>query len=372
MGFVVGLTAAIVGNVVIGAGQCLQKYGLNQLERQWQSERTVASGLSQGRGGAASYYSSVGIRARSGSVGSSGAEIASSGGGPRPRYTSRAWVLGLLLNYAGEMFGNSLALSYLSPSVVAPLGMVSVVVSLVLAGRFLGERISSNQRFGILVIAMGVGCILLVAPRGSGASSAAELVKVVEESGVLRIFFLGYLALGLLGVWINAGHQSLFGYVLAAALFGSMNVMVAKLLTMHMRLGVAGVPGPADVAMYGAQVAMRGTRRILGLTLPQILTLLVMGLSVVGQETMRQKALGKYPVLQFQPVFFATYNVVATLGGLILFRELQGWLHALVFSVVFMVGIGMVVYGSRYLQKAKSVVLPSHIKLSKENLYKTQ
>ncbi|KAJ1728153.1 hypothetical protein LPJ61_004185, partial [Coemansia biformis] len=94
----------------------------------------------------------------------------------------------------------------------------------------------------------------------------------------------------------------------------------------------------------------------------------VMAASIVGQESFRQQALGRYSVMRFQPVFFATFNVVATLSGLLLFRELDGWTHAATFFAVFATGISLIIYGSRFLQPARAVELPSHIRLHKENL----
>ncbi|KAJ2899446.1 hypothetical protein IWW38_000967 [Coemansia aciculifera] len=328
MGYFVGLTAALVGNVVIGTGQCLQKFALNKLQRAKGQQKTT------------------------------------------PRYKSPLWVLGLLLNYAGEIFGNSLALSYLSAAVVAPLGIVSVIVNLLLAERWLGERVTSNQRFGFSVIMAGVGCILLVAPRRAAASTATEFVEVVASSGILTLFGLLFFVQALLIMLIRSGRHSqspLLLYVVVASIFGSMNVMASKLLTMFMRLRLTTtatfLPNPADIVFYGANTSGSG------LSLAQVAAGAVMALSIAGQESFRQQALGRYPVMEFQPVFFATFNVIATLSGLVLFRELDGWFHATVFFAVFTVGIGLIVYGSRFLPKARAVGLPSHIRLHKDNLH---
>ncbi|KAJ2348528.1 hypothetical protein GGF43_004552, partial [Coemansia sp. RSA 2618] len=375
MSFFVGLTAAVLGNVVIGTGQCLQKYALNRLQRDWESQSVgqLETGFTTGRSGMAAAYSnnnnnntfasSIDMRARSGSsvqrhsrpsdytnnYRSQGSD------GPPARYTSKTWVLGLLLNYAGEIFGNAVALSYLSAAVVAPIGIVSVLVNVLLAERLLGERVTSNQRFGFTVIVAGVGCILLVAPRSAGAGDATQFVHMVQTSGIVGLFALLYVVLGALVFLIRGGRQSLFLYVLVASIFGTMNVMVSKIMTMYVRLKLAfsALPNPADIVVYGAASAYSASTSTV--TLPQVLVAVVMGVSVVGQESFRQQALGKYPVMQFQPVFFATYNVVATLSGLLLFKELDGWLHALSFFSVFSVGIALILYGSRFLPKAKSV-----------------
>ncbi|KAJ2799862.1 hypothetical protein H4R21_003402 [Coemansia helicoidea] len=383
MGFVVGLCAAVAGNVVIGAGQCLQKHALNRLQREHDAQRELA--LEGGGGGnstlgarseAVAYSSALDVRPRSGSVasarggGGGGGTPAARQGGPRARYTSKAWVAGLAMNYAGEVFGNSVALSYLSAAVVAPLGIIAVIVNLVLAERFLGERITSNQRFGFAVITAGVGCILLVAPRRAAADDPAQFVQAVVGSGIVGVFGVVCAVQLALVALIRRGHQTLFLYVLVASLFGSMNVMASKLLTTYARLRMtfAAVPNPADVAFYGAAGALQARPVLLFLTAPQAAAAAAMAASIVGQESFRQQALGRYPVMRFQPVFFATFNVVATLSGLLLFRELDGWAHALEFFAAFAAGIALILYGSRFLQRARAVELPSHIRLHKENL----
>ncbi|KAJ2789895.1 hypothetical protein H4R20_007100 [Coemansia guatemalensis] len=273
------------------------------------------------------------------------------------------------------MFGNSLALSYLSAAAVAPLGIVSVAVNLVLAERFLGERITPNQRYGLTVVAAGVLCILAVAPRRAAASDASQFVDIVARSGILRLLGVAAAVQAVVIAVIRAGKRTLFLYVLAASLFGAMNVMAAKLLTTYLRLRMVfpALLNPADVAVYGALGAAQARPLVASVTVPQVAAAIVAVGSVVGQEAFRQQALGRFPPTQFQPVFFATYNVVATLASLVLFRELDGWTHALVFFSAFFVGIALIVYGARFLQKAQAVVLPSHIKLRKENLgLKTQ
>ncbi|KAJ2549654.1 hypothetical protein EV175_004365 [Coemansia sp. RSA 1933] len=390
MSYLIGFSAAVLGNVVIGAGQCMQKYALNKLQREWEAQRELVlegggdmyMGGSNTTGSVALHTSTLDMRSRgrSASLASRdnsnssqspiGREHGQTEEGPRARYTSKAWVLGLLLNYTGEVFGNSVALSYLSASVVAPLGIIAVLVNLVLAERFIGERITPNQRYGFSVIMAGVGLILLVAPRKSAAADALQFVELVTTSGILGLFGTLYIVLAVLISLIRSGRQSLFLYVLVASLFGAMNVMVSKILTMFVRLKMTfpAIPNPADLVFYGPMQAHHTRTFVLSLTGPQILAGVVMGLSIAGQESFRQQALGRFSVMQFQPVFFATYNVVATLSGLFLFKELDGAAHAVLFFSVFSVGIALILYGSRFLQKARSVVLPSHIKLHKEHL----
>jgi len=78
---IAGLLAALLGNILIGAGQTLQKYALNRLSR----DRVVKPPLLP--------------------TGRRGRRIethAKYGSGGRPRYTDSAWIAGIVLNYIGE------------------------------------------------------------------------------------------------------------------------------------------------------------------------------------------------------------------------------------------------------------------------------
>ncbi|KAJ1677061.1 hypothetical protein EV182_006959, partial [Spiromyces aspiralis] len=232
MSFAIGLSAAVLGNIVIGAGQCLQKYALYKIEREYEARltapqpyhaRTIASGgySLQTMGGSSDgerVHGTVTRRpnAHAADTGSDIAAIIEDSGlrspysavtppsitlaveGPRPRYKSPLWLLGIGMNYTGEAFGNSMALSYLSAAVVAPLSIIAVLVNLLLAASFLGEHITPKQRYGCLWVVAGVLTILAAAPRSSAPTDRAAFVQLVESSGVVSVFAVLYAALGVL------------------------------------------------------------------------------------------------------------------------------------------------------------------------------
>jgi hypothetical protein len=144
MSFYVGLGSALIGAVSIGTGQTLQKLAVNRL-------------------------------------------------GPvslEQRIQSRLWLLGVLMTYGGEC-GNWLALSMVSASLVTPLGIVAVLVSVLLANRLLDEPVSANQRQGYAMISVGVVGILLVSPRAvvrhDTAASLHELVQSINFVSVSAV-----------------------------------------------------------------------------------------------------------------------------------------------------------------------------------------
>lgn len=104
--FLLGICAALLGNLLIGLGQALQKRAVHQdpLTSNTSTQSSSAGHL---------------------------------------------WLLGIVLCYAGELGGNWLAMAHVSAAVVAPLGLVSVVVCAVLAERWVGENVGRRQWVGM-------------------------------------------------------------------------------------------------------------------------------------------------------------------------------------------------------------------------------
>ncbi|KAJ1962978.1 hypothetical protein H4R35_007299 [Dimargaris xerosporica] len=464
MGFLVGMAAAVVGNCVIGIGQCLQKYALNRLATTYdlpsslvcssKPQRRLSPDLHRPRSDSVSattpYSTHVSLhdqgagQAQSGSwamaparsrpaalsrahaptespdpdttlvalseddqppsLHSSTAPALSTK--PRlqqprdlfnpnltptptleywqqytvPRYRDRLWVLGVALNYCGELFGNSLALSYLSAAVVTPLGIISVLVNLLAAQRVLGEQLTRSQKLGCAWILVGVLLILAVAPKDAGFQSgpvtprypmgpAQQFLTFLAEVHPIALLVGLYLMQAVLMAVAICSHSSLVLDVLIASLFGSVNVMASKVITTYLRLLAAGPVGASATVRANPSVylsAVPGVAMLADFTSSLYYTELapgvplfawstcgmglVLGASIVGQEVFKQRALSRYPLLQVQPLFFAIFNVAAVLLGLVLFREVHGAWALARFGVFFGLGIFVILQGSCYLQ----------------------
>ncbi|KAJ1969203.1 hypothetical protein IWQ62_000768 [Dispira parvispora] len=427
MDFLLGIGAAVIGNCVIGAGQCLQKYALNRLQTTYAlpssltrsqtkpPSRSTGSSATNAHGWGQSGIARNGPMARNSShSGENTVDMGSVAKTSRtsplpvhrdllsldldtsvipasthelwqqytvPRYQDRLWLLGVGLNYCGEIFGNSLALSYLSAAVVTPLGIIAVLVNLFTAQRVLGERISRVQKRGCGWIVLGVCCILFVAPKDATfipqtglradppAQQFLKFLSAAHPFTLLTILIL--IQLGLTATASRARHPLVL-YVLIASLFGSINIMASKTITTYLRLLTTSLVdnGPAspfpvegfpevvtsvdDTSILTSALSIFSYELSPGLPLfawSTLGVLVTLAISVVGQEYYKQQALSRYPLLQVQPLFFAIFNVAAVLMGLVLFREIHGVWALMWFIMGFSTGIWLIIKGSQLLQE---------------------
>jgi len=298
---ILGITAALIGNTVIGVSQFLQKHALNRLQAE---QKNV------------------------------------------PRYKDLQWIFGLSLSIIGELTGNMVALSYTSTAVVAPLGAIAIIVSGVLATRFLGEKITKRNRRGYILLILGVFLILFVAPKQANALTAEELIDNMSTM-TFRIYMSLTISIGVLLIWDlrSEKNQRLYKFILVASIIGSVTVMCSKAISVFVRLTV------------------EGNSQFAGL-LPYLLIFLLVT-TAVGQEYYKQQAIGKFDASKFWPMFFASYNTFAVTLSLVLYPDRanhddqdSSFISALLSSTIFFVlffglGILFILQGSMDTQQKK-------------------
>ncbi|KXS12013.1 hypothetical protein M427DRAFT_59882 [Gonapodya prolifera JEL478] len=333
---VAGTLVAICGNCMIGTGQTLQKAALDGSKRTFAADkkrgthallptgRRVVSGTLPSdsgprqlhrRGSEGSELKYSGKPARSPQVSTPVLE-------PPPRYKSPMWLLGMFLATCGELANwSALTIFDITPAIVAPLGIVSVVVGTFLGGRVLGEPVGPRQRMGVLWIGGGVFAILLSVPQTALVRSPDKIARIVE---ILDPRFSLYvticLSLSIFLVWMAfiVGYERAEIFCLIVAVYGGVTVVSSKSL--------AYAPSPTTA------------------------TFLVISLAL--QEVFRQQALSRFSLTQFQPLLYACHNTISVLSSSIVFDELKDATHweTARFLAGFIVGLGLVVHGIRRLQ----------------------
>lgn len=78
---------------------------------------------------------------------------------------NKFWLIGFVLNYIGEGLGNYVAISYCSPALVTPLGIIGVIVNSLSAYKLLKEPFTKNMLIGYIWIIFGVIGILYGVPK---------------------------------------------------------------------------------------------------------------------------------------------------------------------------------------------------------------
>ncbi|KAJ3333753.1 hypothetical protein HDU76_004249 [Blyttiomyces sp. JEL0837] len=216
-----GIGFVLFGSTLIGIGQTVQKYAINRLTAGQGSALPLPSPqLPQTRGARSN-------RADQG----------------KSRVRDPIWILGILLSYMGEIFGNWFALSYVSAAIVTPLGIVSVVIAAFLSSRFLGENITMKQSRGYAVIIIAVLGILIIAPK-DGRSLGVTTVEVLENC-TTTLFIAGFCSIFVVQSYliyqiIVLRRESLLILVAVCSLFGAINVTAGKIISVLTRLSAEG------------------------------------------------------------------------------------------------------------------------------------
>ncbi|KNC97372.1 uncharacterized protein SPPG_07299 [Spizellomyces punctatus DAOM BR117] len=346
--FLLGLLAALLGNCAIGLGQTLQKHAINRIA-------------------ALSYLPSARRRRPIPSNADPAISLAT-------RARNRTWLLGLLLAYLGEACGNWVALSFVSAAVVTPLGIVSVIVNAVLAHKYLGEKITRRQRIGYGVVACGVLIILLAAPKGGQLTKDPTRPpvpsQILDECCRTRSFFLGLATLVssvLMLIYVLRSTRyskkwrdflgkdyNLYLHVAICSLFGAVTVTCGKVLSVLARVrAMSATSSGAHVAVANATTGAAGeVTSSTGVATPVLAMILVIGMSVMGLELFRQRALTHYPVSRFQPMLFATFNGCAVMSNVLLFHEIPTISGLIQFFAIFGVGMTVILMGLRTAQQS--------------------
>lgn len=371
-----------MGNAVIGAGQCVQKYALNRLEQQ--SPRHIRR---QSNNNTPGKLQSLSNKKRSLSTSSTPTSPTSPIPPPlsqqepqKTRFNSPVWLIGLIMCYCGE-FGNVLGLAFASASIISPLGIISVFSNAILAQRILGERVTGyRQQIGYLWILIGVCGILFIAPKPSDSVPllGIEAALTVEDwRAFLGQSYLMHCVVVLfaVAVWglssIIAHHRSttikhhsespdavenIGTFLVSGASFGAVSIIAIKVLSQYFRI-IGGSEESRSAPTLADDPNLLQNESVSFATVILPLFLLI-GIAVAGQEVMKQLALSRFPVSKFQPQYYAVYNSVVVLASSVVFQEITGgfW-NWLTFFALFACGILCVVHGSSMIQSQNDEVV---------------
>jgi hypothetical protein len=158
--------------------------------------------------------------------------------------------------------------------------------------------------------------------------------------------------------------MGIYWFVAAASVFGGITVLSSKMVSCILRvmatenqstgkaLSDAGAASVHDILHHNQTIKAAVSHNTTAYT-PEaaqaalfILLITLVG-SIIGQEVFKQQALSRFPVSQFQPLFYAAYNSIAVLSSVFAFQELPpvaaSWLW---FITWFTVGMAVITRGS--------------------------
>jgi hypothetical protein len=203
----------------------------------------------------------------------------------RKRYQEIEWIVGVLLKFAAEMV-NWYCLTISPPAILAPLGIISVMLNITVGTLILGERISSSEKKGYMI--MMVGVVLLIITCSTKSVILGNTLGEIFQYCTTVKFMMGVFTMYIILIFsiiseLKSTNNPIYKYVLICSLFATISVNTGKLI----------------VEIYS--LAETNGKIILAFTAFTICCAIL-------QEVFKQKAITVYPISRFTPLMYAGFN----------------------------------------------------------------
>jgi len=240
------------------------------------------------------------------------------------------WWAGTALMIAGEL-GNLVAYSLAKPSLISPLGAVSVVINVPVAWLLLGEKASLRNMIGCAMCVLGgYGIVGVVA---SNASERDAITVAEFQNMACRPSFMIFLAISSFESLdlILSGRRTVMSYITVCSLLGGVTVLSIKASTSFLILTLQG-------------------RNQMSSPLPYAL-LPVLVVTLLLQVQYLNKAIAEFGTSEVVPTYYVIFTSWAVLGSAILYGDLNETTtqHLIVFIISFLAtsaGVYLVAYPS--------------------------
>lgn len=203
----------------------------------------------------------------------------------------------------GEV-ANFVAYAFAPASLVTPLGVLSVLVSAVLASKYLNERLNLLGKMGCLLCILGSTVIVLHSPKEEEVSSLSELLIKIKEPGyVSYVLIVAMCALSIAFHFGPAyGNQNILVYICLCSSVGSLTVMSCK------GLGLA------------LKETITGKENAFSNWLTWIFIFSVV-LCITVQMNYLNKSLDQFDTSIVTPIYYVFFTTLVIVASAILFRE---------------------------------------------------
>ncbi|KAK6645071.1 hypothetical protein RUM43_001347 [Polyplax serrata] len=211
------------------------------------------------------------------------------------------WWAGFLSMGFGEI-ANFLAYTFAPATLVTPLGALSVLVSAVLASKFLHEKLNLLGKLGCFLCILGSTIIVIHSPRESEVKTLDCLLDNIEDSKFLVYVTLVVLVSASIFFYFGPkyGHQNVVVYILLCSSVGSLTVMACKGLGLAIKESI----------LYNTSQNW--------FTLFLVVSVFV---CVVIQMNYLNKALDLFNTGIVTPVYYVLFTILVIVASTILFSE---------------------------------------------------
>lgn len=189
-------------------------------------------------------------------------------------------------------------------ALVTPLGALSVLISAILAAKYLDEHLNLLGKLGCLLCIIGSTTIVIHAPTESEVNTLEELGAMLTETSFLLYLSFVILASVILifGYAPEYGNSNLLIYILICSMIGSLSVMACKGLGLAIRETIGGNGNQLSNGLFW------------------IFLFSVIG-SVTVQMNYLNKALDVFSTSLVTPVYYVFFTTFVLTASGVLFKE---------------------------------------------------
>ncbi|KAG5868050.1 hypothetical protein JTB14_033055 [Gonioctena quinquepunctata] len=213
------------------------------------------------------------------------------------------WWLGLLTMGVGEMV-NFVAYAFAPASLVTPLGALSVLVSAILASKFLNEKLNNIGKLGCLLCLLGSTMIVIHSPKEEQIETLNELIDRVKNSGFTNYLILVVVVCFSILIYFGPRYGARYAivYLVLCSAIGSITVMACK----GLGLAIKSIAG-------GNQQGPSNTWLLFGLCL--------LAVCICVQMNYLNKALDLFSTSVVTPIYYVLFTTLVIVVSNILFEE---------------------------------------------------
>lgn len=215
----------------------------------------------------------------------------------------------------GELL-NFTAYAFAPASLVTPLGVLSVLVTSVLASYYLHEKLNLLGKFGCLLCILGSTVIVIHCPKEENINTLEELVVKLQKP----LFIFYSIAIILICLYLNIfvthkhGHKNISLYIFLCSAIGSLSVMFCK------ALGVA------------CKEIFAGNNKNVSVFSPLVLFFVFMIISCITfQMNYLNRALDIFNTSIVTPIYYVMFTTFVVIASTILFEE---WNQLAIFDII--------------------------------------
>ncbi|KAF2664556.1 DUF803-domain-containing protein [Microthyrium microscopicum] len=207
-------------------------------------------------------------------------------------------ILGEICNFAAYLFADAI--------LVTPLGALSVVITAILSGIFLKERLSFVGKIGCFNCIVGAVVIAANAPEQPAVSTIQDMKKLAIAPGFLT--YAGVIIVGciVIAIWVapKYGKKSMLVYLTVCSLIGGLSVVSIQGIGAAITAQARGIPQFNQWFLYIVIVFVIST--------------------LVTEIIYLNKALNLYNAALVTPTYYVYFTSATIVSDAVLYRGFKG------------------------------------------------